>query len=92
MSDHILNLLEEVEGKLPEDKDKLIAVVDRYLSLPAKDRLVFRLGRRRGIYRRLDDMHDENTYAELANIVGRYENNEKGSLDKYLSMIMHNYV
>ena len=92
VSDHILNLLEEVEGKLPHDRDKLIAVVDRYLSLSATDRLVFRLGRRRGIYRRLDDMHDENTYAGLASIVRQYEDNEKGSLDKYLSMIMHNYV
>ena len=92
VSDHILNLLEEVEGNLPEDRDKLIAVLDRYLSLSAKDRLVFRLGRRRGIYRRLDDMDDQNTYAGLSSIVEQYEKNEEGSLDKYLSMIMHNYV
>jgi hypothetical protein len=30
VSDHILNLLEEVEGKFPEDKAKMLAVVDRY--------------------------------------------------------------
>ena len=41
VSDHILNLLEEVEGKLPEDKDKLGG--HRFLSsLPIQDRMIFR--------------------------------------------------
>ena len=35
-SDHILNLLEEVEGKLPEEKGKMLAVIDRYLALPQR--------------------------------------------------------
>jgi hypothetical protein len=50
-SDHVLNLLEELEGKLPEDRDRMIGMIDRYLSLPAEDRMIFRLGRRQGVYR-----------------------------------------
>ena len=46
-SDHIMNLLEEVEGKLPEDKERMIAVVDRYLGLSDKDRLIYRVGAQR---------------------------------------------
>jgi hypothetical protein len=46
VSDHILNLLEEVEGKFPEDKAKMLAVVDRYLRLSPEERANYRLGRR----------------------------------------------
>jgi len=47
-SDHIANLLEEVEGKFPEDKEKMLGVIDEYLSLPDEDRFLFRLERRGG--------------------------------------------
>jgi hypothetical protein len=30
-----MNLLEEVCGKLPEDRSAMLAVIDRYLGLPA---------------------------------------------------------
>lgn len=57
-SDHSLNLLMEVEGRLPGDKDKMLAAIDRYLALPEEERLNFRLGRRMGVYYRLDDLRD----------------------------------
>lgn len=57
-SDHILNLLPEVEGKFPEAKDSCLATISRYLSLPESERLNFKLGRRLGVYERLDDLND----------------------------------
>lgn len=57
-SDHILNLLPEVEGKFPEAKDSCLATISRYLSLPESERLNFKLGRRLGVYERLDDLYD----------------------------------
>jgi len=57
-SDHIENLLQEVEGKLPDDKGKMIDIIDRYLALPADERLNFRLGRRAGYYVSLDDLNN----------------------------------
>ena len=47
-SDHIMNLLPEIEGTFPGDKDRMLAVIDQYLSLSAEDRLLYRLGRRGG--------------------------------------------
>ena len=35
-SDHIMNLLEEVEGSFPEGKAQMLATSDRYLALPRK--------------------------------------------------------
>jgi len=55
-SDHILNLLEEVEGRLPRDKPRLLGVIDSFLSLPAEERLLFQLGRRLGLFRSLADL------------------------------------
>ncbi len=57
-SDHIMNLLEEVEGTFPNDKDKMIKVIDDYLELPDYERLLFRLGRRGGALRSVNQLSD----------------------------------
>jgi len=57
-SDHILNLLPEIEGKMPEDKHKCLDIINAYLSLSYEERLNFRLGRRAGYYEKLADLHD----------------------------------
>jgi radical SAM superfamily enzyme YgiQ (UPF0313 family) len=56
ISDHILNLLEEIEGKLPGDKDRMLNVIDRYLALPFEEKMMFNLGRRMNLFRKLDDL------------------------------------
>jgi radical SAM superfamily enzyme YgiQ (UPF0313 family) len=92
VSDHILNLLEEIEGKLPRDKQMMLDVLERYFSLSEEQRLVFRLGRRSGIYRRLDDLSEKGAYGELKNIVDHYEAMGKGSLEEHLSAVMNRYI
>jgi len=57
-SDHILNLLMDVEGKMPEDKENCLNIINTYLSLPDEERLNFKVGRRTGLYNRLDDLGD----------------------------------
>jgi len=57
-SDHILNLLMEVEGKMPEDKEECLNLINKYLSLPDEERLNFKVGRRTGLYNRLADLSD----------------------------------
>jgi len=56
VSDHITNLLQEVEGKLPEDKERMLDTIARFQSLSSAERHNFRVGRRVGIYDCLDDM------------------------------------
>ena len=92
VSDHILNLLEEIEGAMPKDKEKMLAVIDRYFSLSAKERLIFRLGRRRGIYRTLDDLADTGVYSELNDVVEHYERLGGDSLEKQLSAFMNGFI
>jgi len=58
ISDHITNLLQEIEGKLPEDKDKMLATIARFQSLSPEEKQNFKLGRRLGIYERLDELNN----------------------------------
>lgn len=72
-SDHILNLLSEVEGKLPEDKGKILNVIHRYLSLPERERLNFQLGRRAGYYENLEDLQDARRHEHIEEALQRIE-------------------
>jgi radical SAM superfamily enzyme YgiQ (UPF0313 family) len=73
VSDHSLNLLEEVGGKLPEAKEKMLAVIDRFLSLPLKERRNFVLGKRWGQYRIQGDMQDPERYAKVEEALEKVE-------------------
>jgi biotin synthase-like enzyme len=91
-SDHILNLLEEVDGKLPEDREKILSVIDRYFELSPEQRLVYRMGRRAGIYRSTDDLQDELTYARVRKAIREMEEKEPGSVERHLSLLLENYI
>jgi hypothetical protein len=92
VSDHILNLLEELEGTLPADKEKMLSLIDRYFALPSQDRIIFRLGRRKGLYRSLDDLDNQKTYLKLKQIVDEYVSKEPEQLDRDLRRLMHSYI
>jgi radical SAM superfamily enzyme YgiQ (UPF0313 family) len=55
-SDHILNLFETVNGKLPEDKEKLINIIDSFFALSPEDQAFYQIGRRMGFFKGPEDM------------------------------------
>lgn len=57
-SDHILNLFEEVQGDFPDDQDKMIGVVKRFLQLDPHEQMLYQVGRRTGIFSHLADLTD----------------------------------
>jgi len=69
VSDHILNLLEELEGELPGDQPELLAVLDSYLQLSDEDRVMFQLGRRMGALRSVQELDAPRIRQQLAPIV-----------------------
>jgi len=76
-SDHIMNLLEEVTGKLPQDKEMMLEVIRKYQALSDLDRTIFRIGRRGGTYRSTDDLeHDTVTYGKIKNLYHDIESKE----------------
>jgi radical SAM superfamily enzyme YgiQ (UPF0313 family) len=92
VSDHILNLLEEVEGKLPEEKEKLLALIDRYLLLPPRERANYRLGRRTGIYRSVDDLSNPELRGQVERVLKRIELDHPEGVEKVISELMESFI
>jgi len=69
VSDHVNNLLQEVEAKLPEDKAKMLATIDQFQTLPAEERRNFRIGRRARIYLSVDDLNDARKHGVVEQII-----------------------
>jgi radical SAM superfamily enzyme YgiQ (UPF0313 family) len=55
-SDHILNLFQEIEGKLPADKSLMIKPLQDFLSMDTNQQTLYIVGRRLGIFSKLGDM------------------------------------
>ena len=93
-SDHIMNLLEEVTGRLPDDKDKMLAVIQAYQDLSETDRLIYRAGRRGGTYRSTDDLNrDPATYQKIKNLIQTVEQNEGAQgVEKMIAEMADRYI
>ncbi len=93
-SDHIMNLLEEVSGRLPDDKQKMLDVIRRYQELPDTDRLIYRVGRRGGTYRSTDDLqNDPATYRKIQSLVEEVMAREGAEgVEKFISEMVDRYI
>lgn len=92
VSDHILNLLEEVEGRFPEEKGRMLSVIDRYLALPDEERINFRLGRRAGFYRSLDDLFKPELHLQVEKLLLKIESQHPEGVEGVLSMLMESFI
>ncbi|MFC1907511.1 radical SAM protein [Chloroflexota bacterium] len=92
VSDHITNLLQEVEGKLPEDKEKMLSVIDRFQSLPPEDRIDFILGRRMGIYTSVDDLSDLHRRDVVEKVKGRLRSESNNIDDEVIYSLMERFI
>ena len=71
-SDHILNLLPEVDGQLPQDQARLIGIVDAFLKLEPELQFIYRVGRRLGVMSGLDDLADPGKIARVQGVCREY--------------------
>ena len=61
-SDHVLNLFQEVEGVLPDDKKRMVAPIKEFLQLSPEDQMVFCIGRRTHCLAQLSDLKNPRLY------------------------------
>ena len=78
---HSVNLLTELVGVLPEDKTKLLTIIDNFLSLSDILRLSFILGRRLGHYHRLSDLENSFAYNSVQKQVEKILRKNPGSFE-----------
>jgi hypothetical protein len=64
-SDHILNLFADLEGNLPEDKDRIVAMLRTFLEMDPQRQRLYQVGRRLGIVGRICDLEAPLTLAEV---------------------------
>ena len=91
-SDHIMNLLEEISGTLPDDKEKMLSVADRYLALPERERLIYKVGRWGGAYRSLDDLEDSVLRAKIEKVMHQWNLEATGQVDEMIKEMADQYI
>ncbi len=87
-SDHIMNLLEDVGGKLPGDMQRLLEPIDCFLNMNPSDREAFIVGRRIGRYRYVSD-YAPSPDVEMVrrDLIGRF-----GTVDRGILQILATFV
>ena len=93
-SDHIMNLLEEVSGKLPEDKPRMLAVIRSYQELPDSERLIYRVGRRGGAFRSTRDLEsDPETYRKIQQMIAELQQREgPEAVERLITDMVDQYI
>ena len=92
VSDHTTNLLQELDGKLPDDKEKLLSIIHRFLDLSPEDKINFELGRRLGVYYRLDDIKDNVKRQALEQYVGQFINSSPEAVENVIWELMERFI
>ncbi len=67
VSDHILNLFEDVQGTYPHDKERMVGIVKGFLTMEPGERMIYRVGRRMGLFRGTSDMADATKRQHIEN-------------------------
>ena len=92
VSDHITNLLQEIEGKLPQDKGNMLASIDRFQSLSPQERTNFIVGRRVGIYIHLDDLANSHKHQAVEQLIQKLSQGSNQIDDETIHSLMERFI
>jgi len=92
VSDHITNLLQEIEGKLPQDKERMLAIINRFQALSPAERASFIVGRRVGIYVQLDDLYDWHKQRAVEQVMHKLSEGSNQIDDKVIYSLMEGFI
>lgn len=90
-SDHILNLFETINGKMPEDKEAMIGIIDAFFNMPPEKRVLYQVGRRMGFFRGPDDMDASDNLERVKQACDAYGVNEH-NVDEVIDQLMKRFV
>ena len=91
-SDHIMNLLEEISGTLPDDKEMMLSAADRYLDLEEEERIIYKVGRWGGAYRSIDDLRDPEIRGKIEQVIHQWNLRTTGQMDEIIKEIADQYI
>ena len=90
-SDHILNLFSEVEGTLPEDKERMLEPLRAFLSMKPEKQHLFQIGRRIGVFSNLRDMEDKQKMKRVREIYKSFGVTAE-NIDHIVSELMKRFI
>jgi len=90
-SDHILNLFQDLEGKLPGEKERMLNILRTYQSMDRERQRLYQVGRRIGVFSGLGDMAKSN---RMARAQKAYEQvgGELADLDRVTDELMKRFI
>ncbi len=88
LSDHILNLLEDLGGDFPQGKKDMLMLIDDFLKMDKEDKENFIIGRRLGYFRYLSDYRNDKSILDIKKqILQKYP-----SIDEAVMQISLNFL
>jgi len=93
VSDHSTNVLMDVRGKLPEDKEHMLSIIRRYLELSEEEQLNFRLGTLFRVlgyapnYLAFSEFSDSSKRQRMTAVIEDMETKEPGSAKKLVERL-----
>jgi radical SAM superfamily enzyme len=91
VSDHVLNLFEDINGNLSKDKDEMLSKIDRFLSLSDYDKMIYQVGRRTGLFRGSGDLADRSRYERAARTASKL-NMTPENADSVIAELMKRFI
>ena len=87
-SDHIMNLIEDANGKFPNEKDKILEPINLFLQMSLDDQECFIAARRTGRIRFLSDYSRSKDFIELRDKIKQ----RFGSIDQAAALLSANTI
>ena len=77
---------------MPEDKERLLGIIDAYLNLPDEDRLMFQLVRRGGALITLAEFQRPGVKSRLTAAKRQIEQEVPGGIPEYIREMKRRYI
>ena len=91
VSDHILNLFADLNGKFPGDKHFLLSILEKFLNLDKEEQRVYRFGRRLGVFSSLDDLNNTSRRTRVNEVMSESNVTEQ-NIDSFVDQMMQQFI
>jgi hypothetical protein len=91
-SDHVLNLLGDLAGKLPDEHRAMLGTLDTFLGLDEETQKLYIIGRRLGMVNRLIDLYDSGVRQRVTQARKQLETAFDGDMEGAVHQLMNRLV
>ncbi|HEX7401121.1 MAG TPA: radical SAM protein, partial [candidate division Zixibacteria bacterium] len=90
-SDHILNLFADLEGTLPQDRERMMEILKNFLAMDPERQKLYQIGRRIGVFSSLADMDNPHRMARAERVYKQIRESAE-DIDKATDELMKRFI